>query len=92
MDPTAIILGRLDVLERHREADRSEAKRDRHELANRVTKAIAAIEDDMGKRLLVIERHQNGSGAKAENKWMRYVMAIQGGIIGFLAWLVWGHK
>lgn len=88
MDPTTIILGRLDVLERHREADRAEAKKDRHDFRNE----MATLYNNQAVEIIKLQRAQNGNSAKAENKWMRWVMVAQGSIIGFLAWLVWGHK
>lgn len=89
MDSAAtLIISRLDALERNREADRSEAKDDRHGFRNELFKMIGSMEVRLG----VLERSQNGSGARAENRWMKWALGVEGAIIGFLAYMVWGHK
>lgn len=88
MDPLELLSRRLDMMDTKIEAERENTKRDRHALGNSLTKSLGEIEDDFGSRIVALEKHSNGSSARAQIPWMKWVITVQGAAIAFLLGLL----
>ncbi len=83
-EATALLMRRVEALERHQREDAATASTKLHALRNDVTKRCDEVEKDAHERFLPLERAVSGSGANAQVAWMKWALGGAGVIIMFL--------